>query len=150
MTKAPLNKGGRPTTVTPEATSKLREVFLLDYNVEEACDHAGISTKAYYRRLAKDEGFRGEMERSQRGLSKAAKRVVATEIIVKGNARLAFDFLKHRQPERYRTKVGLDTRDSENGTSVLPAGTVIVLPGAYPHPRIIPENQIGNEDNQTD
>lgn len=127
------NRGGRPTTVTSEVTAKLREVFLLDYTVEEACDYAEISTKAYYRRFAKDEKFRGEMERSQRGLIKAAKRAVAIEIIEKKNARVALDFLKHRQPERFRTKI--------EDAAPIAGNFTLILPGSKPHPRIISEDR---------
>ncbi len=127
-------KGGRPTTVTPEATSKLREVFLLDYTVEEACDYAGISSKAYYRRLVQDEQFRGEMERSQRGLICSAKRAVAFEIYVNKNARIAFDYLKHREPERYSTKI----RDA----SPITGNVTLILPGSKLHPRIIPDEDL--------
>ncbi len=140
--RTPTNpKGaGRKSTVSPYAASKLREVFMLDYDVEEACDHAGITSKAYYRRFKKDEKFRGEMEEAQRSLFKSMKRNIATEVIVNKNARLSLDVLKHRQPHRYRTKVDLGG-DGEHGASILPAGTVIVLPGDYPHPRIIPESK---------
>ncbi len=127
-------KGGRPTTVTPNVTSKLREVFLLDYTVEEACDYAEISTKAYYRKFKADEQFRGEMERSQRGLVMAAKRALAIEIYVKQNARISLDYLKYRVPQRYSTKIGDATPITRNIT--------VILPGSKPHPRIIPEIEV--------
>lgn len=147
---SPPKVTGRKSTVTPEATAKLREVFLLDYDVLEACDYAGISDDAYYRRYKKDKVFRGDMDEAQRGLFKSAKTVVATEIIVKKNARVALDVLKHRQPHRYRTKVDLGTGDDEHGRSVLPAGTIIVLPGSRPHPRIVPEPPTPKQDAEED
>jgi len=121
--------------MTPETVQKLREVFLLDYSIEEACDHAKIAKQTYYNECKRNPAFMDEMERSQRGLAKAAKRVVAKEILVKENARIAFDYLKSRQPERYNRRI-----DDEDAVPVgLPAGSTIILPGSKPHPRILPE-----------
>ena len=127
------NRGGRPTKMTPEVVGKLREVFLLDYTVEEACDYAKIHKDTYYDHLKKNPEFSDEMARSQRGLVKAAKRAVAIEIYEKKNARIALDFLKHRQPERYRTRI-------EDAAPI--AGNItVILPGSKPHPRITHEEE---------
>ena len=126
-------KMGRSSTITIEATAKLRAAFSLDYTVEEACDFAEISTDAYYRKHVKSEDFRNEMAKAQRSLFKSAKRAIATEIVDGGNANMAMNFLKHRQSERYRTKNETDQPMVGNIT--------MVLPGSKPHPRILSESE---------
>lgn len=135
MKKAPPKKkkhaGGRPTKMTPETIGKLREVFLLDYNIQEACDYAGIHVDTYYEEKKRNPKFAEDMEKAQRALFMSAKTIVAGEIIVKKNPKMALDLLKHRQPERYRTKVETDPQPIGNIT--------VILPGNKPHPRILPE-----------
>ena len=115
--------------MTEKTVQKLREVFLLDYTVEEACDHAEIAKQTYYNECHRNPAFMDEMARVQRGLIKAAKRVVAVEIIEKKNVRIALDFLKHRQPERYRTNIETE--------SPIVGDITMILPGSKLHPRII-------------
>lgn len=132
--KKPPVKMGRPTKMTPEVVQKLREVFLLDYTIEEACDHAGIAKQTYYNEMKDNPDFVDEMDKAQRGLFKAAKRAIAIEIIEKKNAGVSLNFLKHRQSERYRTK---------NETDMPMVGNItMILPGSKAHPRIIPEEDL--------
>ena len=132
VTNRPRQKRGRPSRMTPEVVGKLREVFLLDYNVEEACQYAGIHKDTYYEYLKKNPEFSDEMAQAQRGLAKAAKRAVAIAIIEHKNARIALEYLKHRRPEEYRTKV--------EDLAPIARNITVILPGSKPHPRIIPAN----------
>ena len=48
---------GRPEKITPEVVKKLKQIFMYDGSVEEACLYAWISKVTYYAKLKKDKDF---------------------------------------------------------------------------------------------
>jgi len=64
---------GRPSKSTPEVVSKLVAAFQRDFNVTEACIHAGITRETYYQWIKNEKEFSDKMADAQRYLNMVAK-----------------------------------------------------------------------------
>lgn len=60
--KIKKNKGGRPTSLTPETVKKLEEAFAIDASVEEACFYADISRETFYTWIKQNKQFSDRMD----------------------------------------------------------------------------------------
>lgn len=82
---------------------KLEEAFAWDFNITEACQHAGIARKTYYEWLADDDVFSYLMSVAQAAPKRKAKEII-TKAIQTGDAALALRYLTLRDPD-YKPKI---------------------------------------------
>ncbi len=101
------NVGGRPEKITPEVVKKLKQIFMYDGTVEEACLYAWISKVTYYAKVKKDANFLNEMNQARLYAYITAKKVLIKSM-ESGNEAVAqkgaVEFLKRRD-KRYADKV---------------------------------------------
>ena len=100
-------KWGRPTKFTDECIRKLKEIFMNDGTVAEACLYAWVSTVQYYERLKVDEKFANEMKQAQMYAFVLAKKTLVKSMRSENEAisqKGAVEFLKRRD-KRYADKV---------------------------------------------
>jgi hypothetical protein len=97
-----VQKAWRPSSISSEVTSKLKNCFQRDFSVVEACAHVGISTKAYYRKYKKDKQFRGDMDNAKQTSQWLAKSKYFDALNSSDpwlSFKAALEFLKHRNPD---------------------------------------------------
>lgn len=95
-------KVGRPTKMTPEVLRKLEEAFKMGCTDMEACLHAGISHAPLYDLQAKDQGFAEKKEMwKQWPVLRARTKVMRG---IEDDEKLAWDFLKHKKSDEFKTK----------------------------------------------
>lgn len=95
MAKKKVNKGGRPTVMTPETVNKLEQAFAIDATVEEACSYADISRETFYNYLQKTPKFSDRIaDLRLRPVLAARQRVVKGVTENYGNA---MDYLKRKK-----------------------------------------------------
>ncbi len=99
---------GRPSVITEVVVGILEDSFRVDATVTEACSLAGISRDSYYDKVKKDPEFSDRMERAQTWPLIAAKKLVMKAVLA-GDGRLAFQWLRARQPERYHERTDSQT-----------------------------------------
>jgi len=128
--------GGRPPSITPEKSAKLFAALENGFTLNESLQHAEISDDAYRRMLNKSPKFRGEIAVSKMKLVMAARSKVA-QAINSGDMPTVRWYLERKLPEEFNPR-----RIEDQWDNPLPQGTVIILPGSKPHPRIIPEGQM--------
>lgn len=56
--ETPKHPGGRPTVMTDQIVNKLREGFMIGYNVSECCAFTEISRETYYNWLERNPEYR--------------------------------------------------------------------------------------------
>lgn len=98
---------GRPEKITPEVVKKLKQIFMYDGTVEEACLYAGISKVTYYAKLKKDEKFLNEMNQARLFPYITAKKTLIKSMESDNEAvaqKGAIEFLRRRD-KRYADKV---------------------------------------------
>jgi hypothetical protein len=102
------NRGGRPTTVTPEVLLKLREGFAYGLTDEECCLHVGISVKALYYYENKHPKFR-----EQKALLKQSPTVKAKFNVNKkledGDSDISKWYLERRSRQEFGNNVDVTT-----------------------------------------
>ena len=95
MAKKQVNKGGRPTVMTPDVLAKLEQAFAIDASVDEALSYASLKPDAYYDYLKKHPEFSDRIkELRQRPILAARQRVVKG---VTENYSNAMDYLKRKK-----------------------------------------------------
>lgn len=94
---------GRPTVITDAIVGILEDAFRVDATVTQACSLAGISRDAYYDKLKRDPEFSDRIARAQVWPFIAAKKLVMKAVLA-GDGRLAFQWLRAREPERYHER----------------------------------------------
>ena len=100
-------KVGRPEKITPEVVKKLKQIFMYDGTVEEACLYAGISKVTYYAKLKKDEEFLNEMNNARLYPYITAKKTLIKSMESKNEVvaqKGAIEFLRRRD-KRYADKL---------------------------------------------
>lgn len=118
-------------------TAEKSALFLIalenGFSITDAQAQAGFSDDAYRRKLKKSAVFSKLVELAKQKLGFMARSKLASAIAAGDMATVRW-YLERKFPEEFRPSFG-------DGDSVpgLPPGTVIVLPGSYPHPRINPE-----------
>lgn len=98
---------GRPEKITPEVVKKLKQIFMYDGTVEEACLYAGISKVTYYAKIKKDVNFLNEMNQARLFPYITAKKTLIKSMESDNEAiaqKGAVEFLKRRD-KRYADKV---------------------------------------------
>lgn len=128
--------GGRPPSITPVKSAKLLAALENGFSLNESLYHAEISDDSYRRLLDKSSKFRGEVAAAKLKLVMAAKSKIA-QAVNSGDMPTVRWFLERKCPEEFRFAKSNDGYDNP-----LPEGTVIVLPGSKPHPRILPERVV--------
>lgn len=68
-----VNRGGRPTDMTPDVVTKLIAAFNNGFSITEACQYADIARVTYYRWLEKDDEFSYKMSVAQTAPNRKAK-----------------------------------------------------------------------------
>ena len=99
MAKKPVNKGGRPSVVTPEVVTKLEQAFAIDASVEEACSYADISRKVYYEYLKRNPAFSDRIEELRQRPVLKARQTVATKLSESYSN--AMDYLKRKRKHEF-------------------------------------------------
>jgi hypothetical protein len=79
MTKT-KNKVGRPTVFIEKVVGKLKEAFLNDCNVVQACRYAGIHKDSYYNYIKENKEFSDEIELLRNDLKLKSKFNIAKKI----------------------------------------------------------------------
>lgn len=128
--------GGRKPSITPEKGAILLAALENGLTLKESLLQAEVSEDAYKRLLKKSEKFRTQIAVAKVKLSILAKAGMAKRIQQEDGAMIRW-YLERKCPEEFSTRLVEDKRDNP-----LPEGTTIILPGSYPHPRIIPEGEI--------
>lgn len=98
---------GRPTKKTPEVVKKLKQIFMYDGTVEEACLYAGISKVIYYKWIKEDVNFFNEMNSARLYPYITAKKTLIKSMESDNEAiaqKGAIEFLKRRD-KRYADKL---------------------------------------------
>lgn len=98
---------GRPEKITPDVVKKLKQIFMYDGTVEEACLYAGISKVTYYAKIKKDVNFLNEMNQARLFPYITAKKTLIKSMESDNEAiaqKGAVEFLKRRD-KRYADKV---------------------------------------------
>lgn len=101
------NVWGRPEKITPEVVKKLKQIFMYDGSVEEACLYAWISKVTYYAKLKRDKDFLNEMNSARLYPYITAKKTLIKSMESENEAiaqKGAIEFLKRRD-KRYADKV---------------------------------------------
>lgn len=98
---------GRPEKITPEVVKKLKQIFMYDGSVEEACLYAWISKVTYYAKLKRDKDFLNEMNSARLYPYITAKKTLIKSMESDNEAiaqKGAIEFLKRRD-KRYADKL---------------------------------------------
>ena len=98
---------GRPEKITPDVVKKLKQIFMYDGTVEEACLYAWISKVTYYAKIKKDVNFLNEMNQARLFPYITAKKTLIKSMESDNEAiaqKGAVEFLKRRD-KRYADKV---------------------------------------------
>lgn len=98
---------GRPTKKTPEVVKKLKQIFMYDGTVEEACLYAWISKVIYYKWIKEDVNFFNEMNQARLYPYITAKKTLIKSMESDNEAiaqKGAVEFLKRRD-KRYADKL---------------------------------------------
>ena len=99
MAKKQVNKGGRPTVITPEVLAKLEQAFAIDCSVQEALSYASIKQDAYYDYLKKHPEFSERiLELRERPVLAARQRAVKGITESYSNA---MDYLKRKKKDEF-------------------------------------------------
>ena len=120
-------------TVTAEKSALFLIALENGFNIKDALAQAGFSDDAYRRKLKSSAVFSKLVDLAQQKLGFLARSKLAAAIAA-GDMTTVRWYLERKFPEEFRPSFG--DGDTPAG---LPPGTVIVLPGDYPHPRINPE-----------
>lgn len=131
----PKSKAGRPPSITPAKRSIFIAALENGLSIKEALVQAKIGESSYKRLKLSSAAFRTEMEVAGMKLTMMARSKLATAIN-EGDKPTVRWYLERKVPEEFRPAPG----DEGNGNP-LPEGTIIILPGSKPHPRIIPEGE---------
>lgn len=114
MAKKQVNKGGRPTVMTPDVLAKLEQAFAIDASVDEALSYASLKPDAYYDYLKKHPEFSDRIkELRQRPILAARQRVVKG---VTENYSNAMDYLKRKKKLEFGDNIDM----TSNGESIAP------------------------------
>lgn len=98
---------GRPEKITPDIVKKLKQIFMYDGTVEEACLYAGISKVTFYAKMKKDEKFMNEINQAKLFAHITAKKTLVKSMESDNEAiaqKGAIEFLRRRD-KRYADKV---------------------------------------------
>lgn len=95
-----------------QVVSDLKNGFMRDFTVEEACRYAGIHHDTYYRWMKRSEEFKQEIEKAQDYIFKEAKRVIL-DSIREGSVKDAQWLLERRQKDKYSTRTEQTGKDGE-------------------------------------
>jgi len=106
----PAKKTGRPS-VKDEALEKVKEGFLLDFTIEQACFHAGIDPSTYYKWKQADPQFFEKFELFREDTKMKAKMTVHKH--VQRDPRLAIDYLSRVEKANYSTRSEVTGKDGE-------------------------------------
>lgn len=107
MAKKRVNKGGRPTVITPEVIAKLEQAFAIDCTVEEACSYADISRDAFYDYLKKVPAFSDRIaELRQRPVLKARQTIVNK---ISESYQNAMDYMKRKRRGEFGDSTDITT-----------------------------------------
>lgn len=119
-------------SITAEKSALFLAALENGLTITEAQDQAGFSDDAYRRKLKSSAVFSKLVEIAKKKLGILAKSKLALAIAAGDMATVRW-YLERKFPEEFRPSFG----DGDMPTG-LPPGTVVVLPGDYPHPRIVP------------
>ncbi len=111
-----MDKGGRPSKMTPEVIKKLEEVFAMDGSIGEACYYADISKVTYHDWIKKNPELANRFEAlRERPVLKARQEVM------KGlnNYQNAMDYLKRKKKLEFSERVEMTGAD---GKDLMPTG----------------------------
>lgn len=100
------SKAGRPSKYCPEIVEKLKEIFKIDWTIEEACSYAWIDKVTYYSRCEKKPWFFNEMEKAKKYPLIIAKKVLIKSMWSKNeqiSLKAWIEFLSRRD-SRYSNK----------------------------------------------
>jgi len=101
-----MNKGGRPTVMTPEVMQKLREGFLRGYTDAQACFYAGINPDSLYTYIKSHPEYSEKKKLYKENIKILAKDNVYQALVGDGKANLknGLDVLDRLEKENYSTK----------------------------------------------
>lgn len=107
------NKGGRPTSVTPETLAKLEQAFSLGCSDLEACIYADISPSILYRFQENNPEFRERKEMLKQKLVLKARTVVANAL-EKEDENTAKWYLERKARDEFAAKQEVSVGNLEN------------------------------------
>lgn len=93
------DKRGRPTVMTKQTLSKLRDAFLIGCPDEEACIYAGIGPATLYRYCKNNHDFDSEKEELKQAPILTARFTVVQAI--KKSAPDAWEYLKRKRKKEF-------------------------------------------------
>ncbi len=111
--KKSKNKGGRPTSVTPETLAKLEQAFSLGCSDLEACIYADISPSILYRFQENNPEFRERKEALKQKLVLKARTVVANAL-EKEDENTAKWYLERKARDEFAAKQEVAVGNLEN------------------------------------
>ena len=94
------NGVGRPTVMTPEVVNKLEQAFSLGCPITVACEYAGISRETIYDYINKNPEFSDRIKQLQGLIGMRARKSIA-DAINKGDAKIAFEYLKKKFSDEF-------------------------------------------------
>jgi len=98
------NKGGRPTSLTPAAITKLEMAFKMGATTGEACNFAEVTMASLSRYCQKHPELREKINLWKKTPILEAKKRVFTEIVKNHNADMALDFLRLEEKKKTRAE----------------------------------------------
>lgn len=119
-------------SITPEKAAVIIACLENNLNVKQSLIQAKVSQDAYDRKLKSSAAFREAVATAKEMPMILTKAGIMNKLKQEDGSMLRW-FAERKAPEEFSPSFG--DGDTPPG---LPAGTVIVLPGAYPHPRIVP------------
>lgn len=102
------SKVGRPTKMTDLTVKKLEEAFLMGCTDLEACLYADISKQTLYDYQEKNPEFADRKAKLKENPVLLARQSVINGI--QEDSKLAFDYLKNKKSDEFKTKQDVDTK----------------------------------------
>jgi hypothetical protein len=133
MTKWKKDKGGRPTVMTQDAILLLKQAFMWDATVEEACAHAEVSRNAFYEYLKKHPEFQNTVDTLRQHPTLKARQTVVKSL---EEPNMAFRYLERKRKKEFGANVDITSDGKALPTPIIPLD--------------VPRNDSDSQDSGTD
>lgn len=107
MSRAIVNKGGRPSAITDSVLSKLEEAYLMGCSDREACLLSQISPSALYRYQEAHPEFRERKKTLQKALTIKARKIIQRDL-EEGDSITAKWYLERKEKQEFSAKADID------------------------------------------
>lgn len=107
------DRAGQMRKPMGDIVSDLRQSFMRDFTVEQACNYVGITVDTFYRWLKESEGFAKEIQSCRDYLFRKAREVLAEAITNKKSTKEAKWLLSRRERNLYALRTEQTGKDGE-------------------------------------